>query len=563
MVSCVPRICIDQFILKRVERVRKKWPLIPIAPHISADSSSEACLRQANKWLDHCLNTHRGCFPETYTATTLPSRVIAVGDATQNPYLYETAPGETGTYAALSYCWGKTRAFTTTSSTFQDRKSGFPLESLPKTCRDAVTVARALQIKYVWIDSLAIIQDSKEDWEKEAAKMCNVYSNAVVTFAALDSPDSETGLFVSELPRRTVSLTCTIGGGTKGNVYVRKHYSRLKLGFLHADHTEPHSTDYGGILQTRGWTLQELTLSPRVLWFSSWELGWSCRAETACECEPIPTSALMKRGAGRLTTVPQDNEKTDWLIMWRNFVEVFTRRSLTHQTDRLPALAGLAAAMEARIGGRYLAGLWEKECEKNLLWVSNWFVLPSPQDAPQFSTIDEDYGPSWSWASVVGPIWFLSVVVKPRFRILWKVLGIKFTPSSSNKFGPGCGTLILEVLLLALNISDDGYFVVPTESGFAYLSDTANSWFPDRIDPQDVDTLEDRELYFAFAGVLIKNMKSDKEKHTDFAGLVIERVGEEVYRRIGLVENKFETDVCEGSWYDWESRGKYEVIQIR
>ncbi|KAK1502880.1 hypothetical protein CTAM01_04869 [Colletotrichum tamarilloi] len=39
------------------------------------------------------------------------------------------------------------------------------MTSLSKTFQDAVLVTRRLGIKYIWIDSLCIIQDSKLDWE--------------------------------------------------------------------------------------------------------------------------------------------------------------------------------------------------------------------------------------------------------------------------------------------------------------------------------------------------------------------------------------------------------------
>jgi len=392
--------------------------------------------------------------------------------------------------------------------------------------------------------------------------MCDVYSNAVVTLAGLDSPDSETGLFLSNPERNKVALVCTLEDGKPGNVYVRRHYRRLKLGFLHANHTEAHNVDSGGVLQTRGWTLQELTLSPRILWFSSWELGWSCRMETACECEPIPTADLMKRGVNSLTTIPRKDGQADWATMWNGFVQVFTRRSLTKQTDRLPALAGIAAAMSERIGGRFFAGLWETELEKGLLWLSNWFVLSADERPPQLSPIESDYAPSWTWASVGGPIWFVSMVIKPRYRVLWKIVDVNFAPTTTNPFGPGRGILTIEALTLHLQISDDGYFVHLSQGRTFYFSNTAESWFPDRIDPHDLDSLTSMDLYFAFAGLTRKTTKSGKESCIDFVGLVLERFGDGSHRRIGLIENKFDRDDCEGTWDDWQAVGKKESIRI-
>ncbi|PVH93010.1 hypothetical protein DM02DRAFT_604521, partial [Periconia macrospinosa] len=184
--------------------VNKIWPQIPLASHISADSSSPDCLKEAREWLDRCIQNHSSNRCPPVAGAALPTRVICVGDALTNPYLYESAPKEKGVWAALSYCWGKARTMTTTTASFDQRKAGFALETLPKTCRDAILVARGLSIPFLWIDSFCILQDSPTDWEREAAKMCYIYENALVTFAALHSPASASGLFLSNPHRRTV-----------------------------------------------------------------------------------------------------------------------------------------------------------------------------------------------------------------------------------------------------------------------------------------------------------------------------------------------------------------------
>lgn len=45
---------------------------------------------------------------------------------------------------------------------------------------------------------------------------------------------------------------------------------------------------------------------------------------------------------------------------WREIVIQFTSRSLTYQTDTLPALSGLARVFEAASGDTYLAGIWRR-----------------------------------------------------------------------------------------------------------------------------------------------------------------------------------------------------------
>ena len=494
-----------------------------------------------------CLNSHADCSASADGGQAkLPTRVIDVGDDSQDPHLHETSEAELGTYAALSYCWGRTRTFTTTQATLQFRKDGFVLSDLPKTCRDAVVVARTTGLRYLWIDSLCIVQDSNEDWEKEAALMGDVYSNAVITLAALDSPDSDAGLFIADPTRQTFYLTSDLGDGSFGYVYTRKGFRKLMMGFLHADRSPPLGDDFGGILQTRGWTLQELTLAPRVLWFSAWELGWSCRTKTACECDPIPTSQLMKRSAARLTTLQQEGEPTIGLDMWRDFVKVFTGRKLTHETDRLPALTGRATAMSKHISDRYFAGLWEDRLRENLLWTASQPEVSAV--TTQRAAVLDNYAPTWSWARVTGPIWFVSFTGSPVFQNWWHIRGVEFKPVTSNRFGPGQSTITMEAFVLPLNISDDGYFVCPVADEYVYFSDTTQSWFPDRAGPQELDYLAEAELLFLFAGLQRKFRETSQEQVTKFVGLVVKKATEDIYERVGLIDAAFNTDSCDGSW---------------
>jgi hypothetical protein len=45
----------------------------------------------------------------------------------------------------------------------------------PITFRDAFDLSNRLGISYLWIDSLCIIQDDDEDWQRESSSMGLVY----------------------------------------------------------------------------------------------------------------------------------------------------------------------------------------------------------------------------------------------------------------------------------------------------------------------------------------------------------------------------------------------------
>ncbi|KAK7715694.1 hypothetical protein SLS63_011281 [Diaporthe eres] len=112
-------------------------------------------------------------------------------------------------YACLSHCWGNPQEICQTRrpdieepkdnlevhtgrgniEKSKDDLGGLkvPLDALTKTFQDAVEVCRSLKIKYIWIDSLCIIQNNPEDWENEAARMADIYENAYITIAATKS----------------------------------------------------------------------------------------------------------------------------------------------------------------------------------------------------------------------------------------------------------------------------------------------------------------------------------------------------------------------------------------
>jgi hypothetical protein len=123
----------------------------------------------------------------------------------------ETASHETsGPYATLSYCWGGNIKFRLTTSSLQQFKTGFARSSLPQTIKDAVQVTMQLGLRYLWVDSLCIIQDSPEDWAAEVESMSDVCRNCHVTIAALGALNSDQGLWPFSA-NATLSLSNLVG----------------------------------------------------------------------------------------------------------------------------------------------------------------------------------------------------------------------------------------------------------------------------------------------------------------------------------------------------------------
>jgi hypothetical protein len=128
------------------------------------------------KWLYVCQNSHTKCEQNKPLDRQLPTRLIEVGDTDMDLRLCETLglPQESQ-YLTLSHCWGGKVFTTLTRENVEQFLSHIPTKSLSKTFRDAIEVTRRLGFKYLWIDSLCIIQGDEVDWTKEASRMEFVY----------------------------------------------------------------------------------------------------------------------------------------------------------------------------------------------------------------------------------------------------------------------------------------------------------------------------------------------------------------------------------------------------
>lgn len=177
------------------------------------DNSAETWTR-INSWLDDCLANHDRCRKTLSGAVIdesrepiLPTRVLDVGNHTNNQYikLVETS-GRLGQYLALSHCWGppQKRPLRTIKGTLADHLRGIAVDNLPKTFKDAVTITRGVRVRYLWIDSLRIVQDDKQDWLQESARMGTLYERAKFTIAASGAKDSTEGCVLTE--RSTLPL---------------------------------------------------------------------------------------------------------------------------------------------------------------------------------------------------------------------------------------------------------------------------------------------------------------------------------------------------------------------
>jgi Heterokaryon incompatibility protein (HET) len=402
-----------------------------------------------------CVNFHKDC--NQNPLSKLPRRVIDIGSDTTNMRLVEEE-GVYEHYAALSHCWGKKHPLKTTLSTLNCRKQKLEWTSMPATFRDAVTVTRDLGLRYLWIDSLCIIQDDDQDWEVESAKMGSIFDGAHIVIGASISPDPDHSFLD---PRQTMFA------------------DHLQLNYQREDGSDcivkarPVVELDASIdpLDRRAWTFQEQRRAVRLLRYSATELKWNCRTKSGCECESAHISGLDNDiifGEYCVSEVNCSPATVFW--DWQTMIKHYTKRRLTRQSDRLPAISGIAASVQKVTSSRYLAGLWED----NLVSDLQWKLHPALRDdaPPTFSSKDFRFrflrampayrAPTFSWASIDSVVENETSKVRNHSQIDAVVMDAQCTLKGANPFGEVIdGFITLEAAMVQADVTvrygdDDG-----------------------------------------------------------------------------------------------------------
>ena len=338
-------------------------------------------------WLKECVSLHDQC--SVVDLPCLPTRVLKLSGCHGSPSikLLETN-GKKERYCALSHCWSpvEKQPLRTMRANLQIHLAGIDFQQLPKTFKDAVTFARGIDIDYVWIDSLCIIQDHPQDWSSEAKKMGKIYRNAALVIFAAGANDSTEGLFLTERPPAVVNKVPYVSDGVvKGSINI----TLLPNGKL-----SPHE----GPLHTRGWALQEWLLSQRRMFFMSGGVSWDCHTM-------FTTS---ERGSPEGLSIYE-------LVSWYHLLSKYTERKLSHSSDRPYALQGIVAEMQQTRQDQFLYeyGVWESELHEHVLW------RQTELDAPEDQSLDL---PSWCWAATGGTKVWCALYHSMNFRYLPKAL---------------------------------------------------------------------------------------------------------------------------------------------
>ncbi|KAI0158697.1 heterokaryon incompatibility protein-domain-containing protein [Pestalotiopsis sp. NC0098] len=284
---------------------------------------------------------------------------------------------------------------------------GYPLEEIPRTFQEVVQVIKHLKIRYLWIDSYCIIQgdseDAREDWNREAQKMCSVYTNSYLNIGSAYSKNPHGGLFQQRDVKRysdVLSIKWRPTAVEEESVYsIRADYeiawcpTLFSLDRAFCDLRQ-------GAMSERAWTIQEIILSPRMLNFTQSEIIWQCSEGAACETAPAPSRKFIlevekwspfwaaENGVAPPSSVENCTDDMLRLIRrWSATLDKYCRADLSYpEKDRLKALAGIGEHFSRLTNRTYQYGVLDGTMPQALLWTS-------PRSRRT------GIGPSWHWAA--------------------------------------------------------------------------------------------------------------------------------------------------------------------
>ncbi|KAF5619141.1 TOL [Fusarium tjaetaba] len=333
-------------------------------------------------WIQDCDLHHPQCRPADRSHFQVPTRLIEVSqvdDGSSKVFLRNAVDAVHPTvgelrYIALSHPWGNGEQhdhFCTTKDNLDSRlNAGIDLKDFPNTFRHAIEVTRALDVPYLWIDSLCIVQGPGGDFDTEAKRMETVFSSAYCVIAASRANGTSSGFLWERPEREVVRLDGYLSHDT---VYVCEAIDNFQHDVIE------------GALNKRGWVLQERALAPRTIYFTENQTYWECGQGVRCET------------LARLT-------------------KQYSNLDFTKIHDRPIAIAGLEQRLVSAFKTEGGYGVFNGAFfGRSLLWTRDTQLSDGLKliDFPR----DQKFGvPTWSWTAYEGPITYFDI---PFDHVRW------------------------------------------------------------------------------------------------------------------------------------------------
>lgn len=274
-----------------------------------------------------------------------------------------------------------------------------------------------LGFRYLWVDALCILQDDDDTNDKSThlAFMGQIYRHAELTIVAAAGKDAEAGLSGVNRVRKVSQHSVKVKASTP-NLPGLHLLSAPDIRPLWGTHYL-HNSEW----TTRGWTLQEKTISRRTLIFTETQVYWSCREANWAE-ETLSETSLARgllfdfgTSSGFLELDSHDDSEKTWNQIRAQMTEYSTRR-LTSQGDAYDAFSGVLQEFTRITGEPFLWAVPAARFELGLCWTRHVQIRNGGTDGSpltrrtNLSTLPDTTlkcsvpFPSWSWLGWIGSI---------------------------------------------------------------------------------------------------------------------------------------------------------------
>jgi hypothetical protein len=328
-------------------------------------------------------------------------------------------------YLTLSHRWGSPPSILLTKKTLfllTEDISHLLNCSEAAVFRQAIHLTRGLGFRYIWIDALCIMQDDKPEKAADIMQMDEIYSNSALNISAVEGRVREGLVFdrktlCANPHRATVRVP-----KTQEDVHLLAFHAKWFLGPME------------GPLNKRGWVFQERTLAPRIVHFTKDQAFWECHTLEASEVLPQGIPGQHHAHFGKGVEISSALSMQQLKSRWYQLVEEYSHTSLTFVDDRLLAISAVAKRFCSALRldpSEYLAGMWIDDLPLSMLWSQH--LQPSmswPEPTTRIVT-EMTHAPSWSWASILGPI---SNVESSSLKAVADVLDVQIARISPNFF---------------------------------------------------------------------------------------------------------------------------------
>ncbi|KAI9166333.1 FAD-binding monooxygenase-like protein 5 [Paramyrothecium foliicola] len=370
-------------------------------------TKSQLDFRRLQRWLSVCEEEH-ACYRGPRRALGHPGALddqashTGLGEEQDLPQLHIAFPGleiirfidvtqkclvekkQLHRYVTLSYVWGAVASFKLSrnnrSRLMQSGAIRDVWELIPRTLQDAIELTEKLGERYLWIDSLCLVQNDPNDVQSGTESMDLIYEKAVLTIVAACGKDANAGL----------------PGVRPGSRFVSDRVVEVKPGLSLSVYTTLDYRLAPTMYHSRAWTLQEYGLSRRAVYFVDDRVYFRCQTSIHSENYHDQTSMKYKR----IFSSPLSKA----LVMkhpshdFKSVVEFYSRRVLTYPEDVENALTGIIRRFSNRMKCRFLCGLPTAVFDSHLLFRGAAMTLKRRSGFP-----------SYSWTGWIGPLLFLPI----------------------------------------------------------------------------------------------------------------------------------------------------------